>query len=76
MAVILAHEMVQIGLIQELISIDYVKAIGQSNEGRRSDNCENHSVLCKEAFLAVDSLESFIFCQLLHIHIYPEEQYK
>lgn len=76
MAVILAHEMVQIGLIQELISIDYVKAIGQSNECRRRDNCENHSVLCKEAFLAVDSLKSFIFCQLLHIHIYPEEQYK
>ncbi len=76
MAVVLAHEMVQVGLIEELISINYVKAIGQSNKCPRRDNCEEHTVFGKEAFLAINSFESFILSQFSHIHIYPKEKYE
>lgn len=76
MAVVFAHEMVQIGLIEELIPINYVEAISKSNKCPRRDNCEKHTVFCKEAFLAINSFESFILSQFSHIHINPKEKYE
>ena len=73
---VLSYEMVQIGLIEELIPINYVEAISQSNECPRRDNCEEHAVFGKEAFLAIDSFESFILSQFSHIHINPKEKYE